>query len=109
MTPDELKSMPKGQFVVMKTGFYPMKVRLKLFFQWGITFDEKHPYTVPEHGNREIAYASKAEIQTAIIVKYPPNQLAPVYPKDGSQSGQEPVHTPTHDRPYKRAVKVEHA
>ena len=26
MTPDELKSMPKGQFIVMKTGFYPMTV-----------------------------------------------------------------------------------
>ena len=108
MTPDELKSMPKGQFVVMKTGFYPMKVRLKLFFQWGITFDEKHPYTVSDHGNREIAYASKAEIQTAIIAKYPPNQLAPVYPQESSQSGQEPVHTPTHDRSFKKAVKVEH-
>ncbi len=32
MTPDELKSLPKGTFVVMKTGFYPMKVKLKLFF-----------------------------------------------------------------------------
>lgn len=40
MTADELKSMPKGQFVVMKTGFYPMKVKLKLFFKWGIVFDE---------------------------------------------------------------------
>ena len=29
MTPDELKSMPKGQFIVMKTGAYPMKVKLK--------------------------------------------------------------------------------
>lgn len=28
MTPDELKSLPKGTFVVMKTGFYPMKVSL---------------------------------------------------------------------------------
>lgn len=45
MTPDELKSMPKGQFVVMKTGFRPMKVKLKLFFKWGIQFDEKNPYT----------------------------------------------------------------
>ena len=36
MTSDELKSMPKGQFVVMKTGFHPMKVKLKLFFKWGI-------------------------------------------------------------------------
>ena len=41
MTPDELKTMPKGTFIVMKTGFYPMKVRLKLFFEWGITFDRK--------------------------------------------------------------------
>jgi type IV secretion system protein VirD4 len=40
MTPDELKSMPKGQFVVMKTGCHPMKVNLKLFFKWGIQFDK---------------------------------------------------------------------
>ena len=46
MTPDELKSMPKGQFIVMKTGFYPMRVRLKLYFDWGIQFDEQ--YAVPE-------------------------------------------------------------
>ena len=31
LTPDELKSMPKGQFVVMKTGCHPMRTRLKLF------------------------------------------------------------------------------
>lgn len=49
MTADELKSMPKGQFVVMKTACYPMKVKLKLFFKWGIVFDKK--YTVEKHGN----------------------------------------------------------
>ena len=48
MTPDELKSMPKGQFVVMKTGCYPMKVRLKLFFQWGIQFGK--PYAAQKEG-----------------------------------------------------------
>ena len=48
LTPDELKSMPKGQFVVMKTGVHPMKVKLKLFFKWGIQFDEEHPYTVAD-------------------------------------------------------------
>ena len=31
MTPDELKALPKGTFVVTKTGFYPMQVKLKLF------------------------------------------------------------------------------
>lgn len=36
MTPDELKSLPKGHFIVMKTGTHPMRVKLKLFFKWGI-------------------------------------------------------------------------
>ena len=70
MTPDELKSMPKGQFIVMKTGAHPMKVKLKLFFQWGITFGE--PYTVPDKGNRPVAYAGKKELAKAIREKFPP-------------------------------------
>ena len=41
MTVDELKSMPKGHFIVMKTGCHPMKTRLKLFFKWGIQFEER--------------------------------------------------------------------
>ena len=36
MTADELKSLPKGTFVVTKTGFNPIQVKLKLFFKWGI-------------------------------------------------------------------------
>ena len=68
MTPDELKSMPKGEFVVMKTGFYPMKVKLKLFFNWGIHFDKE--YIVRENGNRKVAYAEKQEILNGIIQKY---------------------------------------
>ena len=70
MTPDELKSMPKGQFIVMKTGAYPMKVKLKLFFQWGISFGK--PYTVPDKGNRPVAYAGKETLISAILEKYPP-------------------------------------
>ena len=38
MTPDELKSIPKGHFIVMKTGTHPMQTRLRLFLEWGITF-----------------------------------------------------------------------
>ena len=44
MTPDELKSMPKGQFIVMKTGTHPMISPLKLYFKWGIEFEE--PYVL---------------------------------------------------------------
>ena len=75
MTPDELKSMPKGQFVVMKTGANPMKVKLKLFYKWGITFDEKHPYTVSENANRKVEYADKKEIIDGIVKKYRPDLL----------------------------------
>ena len=70
MTPDELKSMPKGQFIVMKTGAHPMKVKLKLFFQWGISFGA--PYTVPDKGNRTVPYAGKETLINAILEKYPP-------------------------------------
>lgn len=70
MTPDELKSMPKGQFVVMKTGVHPMRVKLKLFYKWGIKFNEDEPYTVTDNGNREVEYAEKSEIIDGIVQKY---------------------------------------
>ena len=75
MTPDELKSLPKGTFVVMKTGFYPMKVKLKLFFKWGIKFEEK--YEVMENGNREVHYANRSELFNNIIQAYSPHYLEP--------------------------------
>ena len=73
MTPDELKSLPKGTFVVMKTGFYPMKVKLKLFFKWGIEFEGK--YEAMENGNREAHYANRSELFNNIIQKYYPHYL----------------------------------
>lgn len=64
MSADELKAMPKGEFIVMKTGMHPMKVKLKLFLDWGITFGK--PYEVPEQAERPVHYASKRELITAI-------------------------------------------
>ena len=75
MTPDELKSLPKGDFIVMKTGTHPMRVHLKLFFKWGIVFDEEKTYAVPERGNRVVKYAEKKELLNAIICKYRPDLL----------------------------------
>ena len=77
MTVDELKSMPKGHFVVMKTGCHPMKTRLKLFLQWGIRFDKK-PYEIPEQSARKVHYADKRELEAAIISRYPPAAPDPV-------------------------------
>ena len=37
-----------------------MQTKLRLFFDWGITFGE--PYTTPEHAVRKVAYASREEL-----------------------------------------------
>lgn len=64
MTSDELKSMPKGDFIVMKTGYNPMRLKLKLFKEWGITFDD--PYKIERNENKIIQYANKDEIFRAV-------------------------------------------
>ena len=65
MTPDELKALPKGEFIVMKTGTYPMRTKLRLFLEWGITFEE--PYQTPGRAARKVTYAGKKELIHAIL------------------------------------------
>lgn len=64
ITPDELKVMPKGSFIVAKTGVHPMQVQLRLFLDWGIRFEK--PYEVPEKVQRPVAYATKDALELAI-------------------------------------------
>ena len=90
MTPDELKSIPKGQFVVMKTGSHPMRTRLRLFLDWGITFGE--PYILEEKAARTVAYANKQELEDAVFqsrVKSAaiPEQSPPRGPHMGKPTG----------------------
>ena len=61
LTPDELKSIPKGNFIVQKTGQHPMRTRLRLFLEWGITFEE--PYIVSERTDRAVAYANREDLE----------------------------------------------
>ena len=82
MTPDELKTLSKGNFIVTKTGANPMKSILKLFFKWGITFNKI--YTLEEKGSRMVSYADKSELEAAIIKCYNiPIPQAHVPAKDG--------------------------
>jgi len=69
MTPDELKAIPKGSFVVMKTGTNPMQTRLRLFLDWGITFGKA--YLMPDRGQRKVYYADRKELEEAILEKHP--------------------------------------
>ena len=69
MSADELKAMPKGGFVVMKTGTHPMKTRLKLFFEWGIQFET--PLQMPDRGSRPVYYGGKDDLERAILSRNP--------------------------------------
>ena len=82
MTPDELKSIPKGEFVVMKTGTHPMRTRLRLFLEWGITFGE--PYQVPERTDRRVDCAGKQQLVRAILCQRQSEEPAA---HTGSQNG----------------------
>ena len=61
LTADELKAIPKGNFIVQKTGQHPMRTRLRLFLEWGITFEE--PYIVSERADRAVAYANREDLE----------------------------------------------
>lgn len=69
MTVDELKSMPKGQFIVMKTGVHPMISPLKLYFKWGINFEEE--YRLPDKTARVVSYKERDELIRDVELKYP--------------------------------------
>ena len=75
MTVDELKSMPKGQFIVMKTGTYPMISPLKLYYKWGIEFEEA--FILPDKGAREVSYMERDRLFRAIEQKYPQTKKEP--------------------------------
>ncbi len=103
MTSDELKSMPKGHFVVMKTGSHPMKVRLKLFFQWGISFGE--PYEVMKDSIQKVSYAEKQDIINAILEKFAPEpeQENTPPPKPVATGGQALTESRVHEPPTKKS------
>ena len=61
MTPDEIKALKKGTFIVTKIGAHPMQATLKLFLKWGITFEE--PYEMQERAARKVSYADKQELE----------------------------------------------
>ena len=79
LSPDELKSLPKGEFVVMKTGTHPMRTKLQLYFKWGIKFEE--PYQTPERAQREVYYEGKEELLMNIKRKSLTQMRPPTAPK----------------------------
>ena len=103
LTPDELKSIPKGSFIVMKTGSHPMRTRLRLFLDWGIRFEE--PYAVPERSQRKVAYASRQALERSILKRYGKEADEDSAAYAASAKGGM-AHTPAPDRRSQRQIKV---
>jgi type IV secretion system protein VirD4 len=58
----------------MKTGTHPMISRLKLFFKWGINFEDE--YRLPDKTARKVAYKERDELIRDVEIKYPQEKTA---------------------------------
>ena len=63
--PDEIKVLPRGEFVVTKSFCHPMRTTLPLFLKLGIRFDA--PFELPDRGFRTVAYASAQDLELCIL------------------------------------------
>lgn len=107
MTADELKALKRGNFIVTKTGFYPMRTVLRLFLEWGIFFDK--PYTIPERGNRRVYYADKNELEYAIYLKHkPPEDKNADFELEDGTSGSAKRSGGMADTPQNKSKKRSH-
>ena len=101
MEPDELKTLPRGRFILAKTGCHPMQTRLPLFLKWGIWFGD--PYEVAEQAARPVSYADRFELEQEIMRRRDEcdedgdfgEPLLPTFGKTGSV-GQLHAPTPEH-------------
>lgn len=50
-----------------------MKTRLKLFFKWGIAFEDA--YSIEEKSERKVQYADSKEVEAAVLERFPPKPV----------------------------------
>ena len=67
-TVEELDHTIRQLFSRIKCILHPMRTRLRLFMDWGITFGE--PYQMPENGQRAVYYAGRQELEETIKQRY---------------------------------------
>lgn len=87
MSPNAIKEMKKGEWVLMKTGQNPVKVSLPPCEAWGIEFDENSPYKISSKSAREVSYADRTQLFSAIQNKY--RYVSSAAPADISQGTLE--------------------
>lgn len=94
VTADQLKTLPKNQWVLTKTHCHPMTTTLKRYNEWNITLDQ--PFQMPETATRKVHYASTEGLRLSILDKYPQYNRASSIPVE--RAG-DVVDGHTHRRP----------
>lgn len=97
MTPEEVCTMPQGDFIVMRTGKHPMKVHFDIFLDWGIPKFEPDRSKRPIR-NGTVCYASREEIESNIqkervAAEMQNDPLTDVFRKVISSHGSQAVDT----------------
>ena len=72
MAPNELREMPKGEFVLLKTFCRSTKTHMPLFTEWGIELEEQ--YHMPERAIQEIKYMDVPALMEKLSRRKPANQ-----------------------------------
>jgi type IV secretion system protein VirD4 len=76
MTADEIKRIPRGEFVILKTGKNPTKTKIPLFKDWGITLSETN--NLIENEIKKPVYIDKNKLKQKIMECYKqPNNREP--------------------------------
>ena len=76
-----------------------MRTRLRLFLEWGITFDEE--YRVAEQSACKVYYADREALIRAILKKYPPKLPEQQSKRSSKSAGQ------MHDSPMQDMIIAE--
>lgn len=71
VTADQLKTLPRNQWVLTKTHCHPMMTTLKRYNEWDITLDQ--PFQMQEFSAREVRYASAKGLRASILEQYGQN------------------------------------
>lgn len=70
MTAYDIKKMKKGEWILMKTGMNPSKMKLQKLEDWGIKIDKEHPYKIESRASRTVEFADRNTLLNAIRKKY---------------------------------------
>lgn len=73
ITAEQLKALPRNQWILTKTHCHPMITTMRWYSDWGIQLDS--PFQMPEFAAREVKYASAEKLKATIQELYSPQPL----------------------------------